>query len=944
MTELTALAVLVGADTHVSQAYGDLPGARRDVELLAATLESAGMAPASVNRLTGPDASRRNCLQAIRTWPREVTTGPLRLLIFFSGHGVIVGERALGDVNVLVTCDTDPADPGGTGLPIEDLAKAVEHSRPHEVFLFVDACEVDATVADREPDRLLVRYISAQTVFCLFAAPHRYAIETTGPNAAGLFTVSLAQALAARPPLTCAGIAESVTTSVVAKNGAEPQTVVSGNVRASPLAGVSQMAPPAQPLKTDAVPRPDAVALVLRQLSKHRRIWLHGPSGSGKSTIIALLAERSERRPIVTSPPVPGPLAGLDVEQTMTRIAGSVAEQAVELFPSGRPPIDGFEGALRTLKRASASYLLVIDHLDRLGHAAAEAAARALGSFPGETLFVSVHPPPLGLDCVAVPMPPLTEAEVAAFIDRYTPETNRDTAVLLRWKAEANPLKLRAALATSTHETLEPQGMLSHAELDVVDTLLASRGCLNIDLLVETTGVRIAALRSLIAGGLVVRSGDLFACHDTLARMRSPDAVAAKRATALAYWVGELDQGTAVPQASQAIPALIVDEMDASLFAHMPQIVRDLFEMRQWHHLEHLASAVARSRPAPGWSTACLALVQVFVTTARHTNGQALLDAVGAHRDHLHEAERVSYDTLKSEHLWWFGDFAAAIALATELVDDYGSTSARLSRGIAHWFAGQWDAADRDLEAVLADDTADRRTAGWARLMLASSRGLRGQRIEEVRRQFREAAGLLALTGDDVGVAICWGNFGEISWKLGAYEDAELQLARALHIAENACGTSQIVEIQRSVIETAMRARGPWSDELNEALATALSMYQPSMGPTVKMQLLNTLATVSAVRGDRDSAAEYLHEVAQFTTTNPEYEIYTQANRAAVAILDGQVSAAAAHVREAMLLAGRGGNLLAPRQVRQALELLIQHARLPERVRADAEAQVLAAI
>ncbi|MFI6168953.1 caspase family protein [Nocardia sp. NPDC051052] len=929
------LVVAIGVGTYESQAFTKLDGTRADLENIRRLFMDRGLPPSNLLLIPNEQAVRRNCLSALRVWAGRFRLTDLRLFVFFSGHGLTIEETGI-NTSVLLTHDADPEDPAATGIRVQDLAEAISRSRPVEVYFFIDACEVGSVHLFEKLDFGQLSGIGSRVSFGMFAAPGNRARESLDPNAGGFFTQTVVRALSTTEQLSCSQIADLVAQDLQAIGCPTPESLLRGNARIKPMEGLaaSEIAPITPLAVGDVVLRPEACRSIIEQLALGIPVWLWGPSGRGKTLLAKHIGLVAERAVIVSSVPPRIYSQSQILEQVMDQLATEIAEQSPALFPSGRAPVDGLLGALSILAASRTPIVLAVDHLDRLDPAdLSELATLIVGSGLDELILIGRAPSPPRLRCHLIEAPLLSESDVARFVAQYGPAMNTLPIQSLTMLSGGSPLRLRDFLAsqgTDIQEWFDRQ--LSEDERSALDAVEATGGFVDIDLFSRVMQLNQIAVRQLIGRGLIQISDECFVAHDSVADSRNFTREPERDERALTYWILEIQASNATPRAARSVVQLLgrASEVDIA-FGTLPEVIEELRLARDLRPLRSLVDALSRTteRTSPGWARATIALAGVFVHSVHHDDAARLLYILRGAKTSMTETNCDEVDLLESERLWWHGDFNDAISLLNSIDPQRHVPEVLLSRGIASWFLGHWREADRDFGRVIDDPASDERTLGWSQIMLASSLGLRGLELQQVRELFRDGIQRLTRVSDDIGVAIGWGNLGEISWKVGRLEDAELQLRKGIAYAREVCGPQILMEMYRSLVEVKIRTHGPWSSELSSVLTDVENLYDESMGTTAQMQLWNTLASVAVMRGDTELASDYIGRLIPLTSGNSEYHIYTLANNAAVLLLTGRLDQSEIEMSTAAEMSRRSGNDLALSQIRDNMRRLVTvHANL----------------
>jgi hypothetical protein len=195
------LAVIVGIGKYKEHNfYPEIPGAIADARWVKRVLIEIGLSEQNTKLLLEENATRGEILRALRVWPIQMTTKPLRILIFFSCHGCKVEERGVPPCSVLLPYDSDPQDRLGSGLKLSEVIAALQRLNLVEAYLFIDACYQSLNTLDnvinvtplqnlegKLPDEDILSASGAQCFVCMVASGNLPAYE----NERGLFTTTI---------------------------------------------------------------------------------------------------------------------------------------------------------------------------------------------------------------------------------------------------------------------------------------------------------------------------------------------------------------------------------------------------------------------------------------------------------------------------------------------------------------------------------------------------------------------------------------------------------------------------------------------------------------------------------------------------------------------------------------------------------------------------------
>jgi hypothetical protein len=163
-------AVLIGVQKHHNEKY-NLRYTENDVKLLRETLiQRAGLFEDCILELTdggkGGRPTRDNLQKKLPTFLAKLHDDD-RLLVFFSGHGVLFNGETY-----LVPRDFDARNPDGTGLKLSELRKALDDCKANVKFLILDCCHAgnDKAIAKALPSAGLKQSIKTTLPNCVVLA------------------------------------------------------------------------------------------------------------------------------------------------------------------------------------------------------------------------------------------------------------------------------------------------------------------------------------------------------------------------------------------------------------------------------------------------------------------------------------------------------------------------------------------------------------------------------------------------------------------------------------------------------------------------------------------------------------------------------------------------------------------------------------------------------
>jgi tetratricopeptide (TPR) repeat protein len=189
--------------------YPRLPGghqlqfADRDARLFADSIKKAGVRPANMRVLIGPEATAAAIKAALGAWLARAPYPADTVYIYFSGHGLV--EREFGEA-YLLAYDSDPKEPFATAVSVNDISQAVNRRmRARQVLIIADAVRRDLFDPDSNGDAGTKLFtdafgsladLRAGISVILASGPNEFSREGQRWGGAGVFTKHAVDALA----------------------------------------------------------------------------------------------------------------------------------------------------------------------------------------------------------------------------------------------------------------------------------------------------------------------------------------------------------------------------------------------------------------------------------------------------------------------------------------------------------------------------------------------------------------------------------------------------------------------------------------------------------------------------------------------------------------------------------------------------------------------------
>lgn len=931
----SCLAIVIGITTYESRTLSPLPAAEADARRMAQSLVGWGIPAQCVRLLLGPQATRRAVIEALRVWPLTFGCVPLRLIVYFAGHGTRILEDGVPPASALLLYDSNMSDRLGTGLSLTELIGAINRVKPRQAHIFLDACDLrldrienpihDATSLTTIPDADVLQTARAGCLFCMVAAGPQKAYEDSATRS-GYFTTSLLSALSSlrAKRSSCTDLAREVDRQLSATGIQKPEVYHIGDAGAWPLPDNTAQDILDNRTEDASVPRLETVAALQDCISStHASIWIWGESGSGKTTLIKqMMLDRSAAVYYSIAQP-----KETTFEIIYDSIASAIAEQLSDLFPNGRPLIGGSHVTLEFVADRSHGTLLIIDHIDHLSQANAESLLTALGRIPTiRVIYISRYPPSATAknashELATWRVPVLSVVETNLFLEMYCSK-KLGTASFFFALAGGNPLRLRQLLVefemneSSNNAAVFPEELRSAA-----NAVLICRGYINDSLFRSVFDVTTDHLTALERRGFIMVSDGCFVPHDSLAEALDFPDLSNLANSAIRYWALEVEHHAGNHWAAQRLLDAVsrhgwVREADLPLAS----AIASLAYQREW---ESIVQIVPILREVTEQCLGRVAAAEELVRASRFDEACKL--TVASLNLRASDLEYLRAAVIESERLWWCGDFENSKKLANVCngaieLEPAMRHWATLNIGIAAFFEGAWELASKSFRAIIDASDALPRTIAWSRLMLGSTDGIRGINISFSRLLLESSIRMLESLGDGVGLTIGWTNIGEMSWKLGDLRVSLLQLKRARELALRIQHIPMTLESTRNLLQVHLRYYGPFHYATDDIYRAVQDLVRGEIAGMESIQVWNTLATVAAYRGDISGLELALLHAMPATEGNKEYHMYSLANRALLRAFRKEEDGAIDDLRDALSLAVAGQNTLAVKQIRGDIE------------------------
>jgi tetratricopeptide (TPR) repeat protein len=439
-------------------------------------------------------------------------------------------------------------------------------------------------------------------------------------------------------------------------------------------------------------------------------------------------------------------------------------------------------------------------------------------------------------------------------------------------------------------------------------------------------GIDADALRTLGEMGYVQSINRLCVPHDRITEFAAHEANSQQLSEKAArYWSLEVQRRPKSVTAAYRLVTMFRDNSHVAGFSDAPlaQAVGLLWGLNEYSFLPELSEKI-------------LGCISQLPQTA------FLVAEIRANRGDFefidHVASKVSPDAhillLQSRASWWRGDFnkCRMFAVSASRCLDVNTARVELELAIADFFEGVWDISLARLLDVEQSELASGQDIGWARMLTGTVYGLTGRDIDKGKQYLHSAIVLLEDCSDICGLAIAYGNLGEVYWKSGEYEQALREVLEGRSFATRAGMKLNLVESKRNELHIVIRTEGAHSERAEQLLGELQRLSRQQLGAMVEMQLFNSMATAHLYRGELDLAGECIEAARCLTEGNVEYQIYTLVNSGFLHAARGSFGPAERELVEAVRLAREGGNLLALRQAKHDLEYIV-HTPAAKKVR-----------
>lgn len=361
-------------------------------------------------------------------------------------------------------------------------------------------------------------------------------------------------------------------------------------------------------------------------------------------------------------------------------------------------------------------------------------------------------------------MPELNEAAIKELLKELNISSNVNIDGLLEC---SNYLQVLKKIHSITN------GAISNK--NVIEAIISTGGYANQTLFCKKFKIANKEINKLKNAGVIIKHDDLYYPHDSLYDKVSDENVYKLSNLACSYWKEEC-KSNSIKSIYQYILVLTYfnpnfDIKDEELFIN---IISRLHGRNNMHFLLSLYGYLIEQDLTPALTTK---MAESLIDISKYEMAKNIINKCNIGCPIL--------NSLSVECLWWEGNFEQTIINANRYLSENNTANSKYnlmcSRGIAHFFLGDWQSAKTDLSTIVAHkEDANNKCLFMSYCVLATIDGIRGTCFPGSIENFIAAIEVAKKAKKHSWIAIAFGNIGEIFWKAG-YADFAIKI---LNIAD----------------------------------------------------------------------------------------------------------------------------------------------------------------
>ncbi len=898
---MSELLISIGVAEYQNKIFSNLPGARNDALRICSYFNLWGINQNNIITLIDSQATKENILNAIRVEPlrREVDT----VFIYYAGHGEINKEDPSQPENILYCYDTYPADKVGTGLKIKEIVDGIQRCKPIKVFLFIDACYVQLTDF---PAFYLDSTNFDEEKKCFFSLISTWGKQTYETIKGGAFTTLLLQGIASlrsKNPI-CLHLASYVESKARQFDLPCPKGYWIGNSNVWLLDTLK----PDYMCELDGnvyVDRKDSLVYITDKilLEYNKSIFcFYGKAKSGK-TILAL--EFKKQFPSHS-------YYSIENYNSIEYVKSGIAQCIYNIIKESHIKLDiscnDLNSVIKLVKNCGLDLSLILDHAERLEQ---EQFDSILDELECENIVI-----------IAFSRTPLSSNK--HLICNYQhPDFSKNEFEKFLEQHGISDINQKVSLYYDTYKS-KPQALvqklLNLSEYDIfvackkeVYYICECNGFINIDLFANKFNLKSENLFKLINCGLVRKHQNYYLPHESLFDYFNYN----KNAFLISleaedYWINQLINSPKNEYACVIMLKLIENKSGNWLGENVNEILKILvshfINQYNWSALETIYPLLIKNKQTD-------LLIHVSTQLA-HVASSIILQEDTKIRNMLSSDHLIEWEIIKSEVLFWKGDFSKCIELSNILLHNktlntkYYHTI-KLNLGISYFFLGEWDFAVNELNDI---NTNEERISGWKILILGTIYAIRGVDFDKGIDYLNNCISKLKKINDVIGLGIAYVNLGECLYKKGDFDMAQyyLDLADELTIVSHDNATR--LEILKNKLLLYLCKNHTFDGEAISIKKDIIDLLDIVTDKTELMQVYNALALAAAYNYEISILKQYVNLANNLTVGNLEYELYTYINKIIISYIENNFEETEYNINYFYKLAHIGNNFFAMKQ------------------------------
>lgn len=865
---MSKLLISIGISEYENKIFSTLPGAKNDALRVAAFFNLWGIDKKNIVLLTDKSATKDTILKTIRVETLRQKESVETIYIYYAGHGEINRENPQQPENILYCYDTKLYDKVGTGLKISEIIDGIERCKPKRIFLFLDACYVQIT--EFPPFYLEAEKIDFEKR-CFFALISTWGKETREKIYGGDFTTLLLKGFAYlrnREPI-CTDLAAYVEEKAIEAALPEPKGYWIGSSNTwffdTSIKNYSCILDGKR-----YVNRHDSLISITDTilLNGDKKLFcFYGGAKSGK-TILAL--ELTNYFPFCF-------YYSVDTYSSMQQIKDGLAQCILNGINNRAAHLNtgciDLIAAVALVVHLKLSITIIIDHAERLEKTFWDDILKYVDC-DNITVIAFSRTPLISTKYVFCNtcFPYFSTCEFNEFITQQEPKLNLPERTK---RAYYNTYK------NKPQEFL--QKLLNFTEDDVflrckneIFYLCQCNGFVDIDCFILVFKLNKEHIFQLINCGLIRKEKDYYLPHESLFEYYNYNKDSVLKSTnAEIYWINQILSSPYNDHACSLMLKLVEQKGIDWLESNKTNVIKSLMTYcinhYDWKSLELVLQYLIKIKDIHS--------ILKAGTELAHVAKGIILEIDSEVNVLLPQDMRFQWNIIKSEVLFWKGEFNESIALSQEMIsksiNELLKQNVFLNLGIAHFFLGNWKDSEDALDCIT---TEDKRIDGWKKLIIGTIYAIRGVNFSNGVFLLNSCIENLKAINDIVGLGIAYANLGECYYKKGMYSYAYhyLELGESYTILSHDAATE--LEILRIKLMVYIADNHVFDADANTIEQSILDKVAEVNDKTELMQVYNSLATAAAYKYDIIGLQNYIRKAQSLTEGNLEYGLYTRLN------------------------------------------------------------------